>query len=158
MRVKEVKNYGRFWQVFRKLPYAGDRDELKKSLVLQYTYGRTDSLKEMSGNEYRELCAYLEDTTGLKDEMRQERSLCLKLMGEVGVDTTDWLRINNFCQDKRICGKVFGRLGVDDLRELAVKLRAIKRKGGLGKRLKAKAAVETKEVVMAVPLVVRGNA
>jgi len=53
---------------------------------------------------------------------------------------------------------VFGRLGVDDLRELAVKLRAIKRKGGLGKRLKAKAAVETKEVVMAVPLVVRGNA
>lgn len=136
MKVKEVNNYSRFWTVFGRLTYEGDREEMKKSLVMQYTYGRTDSLKEMSGSEYRELCAYLEELTGLKEKMRMNRSLCLKLMGEVGVDTGNWQRINNFCQDKRICGKVFARLNVDELKALAAKLRTIQRKGGLTKRLK----------------------
>ena len=38
----------RFYALFNKLPYQGDREEFKKQIVLQYTWNRTDSLKEMT--------------------------------------------------------------------------------------------------------------
>lgn len=64
-------------------------------------------------------------------ELRRKRSQCLKLMQKSGIDTTDWARINAFCQDPRIAGKVFAMLGLKDLEALQVKLRAIIHKGGL---------------------------
>jgi len=44
---QEVTNFARFYTLFNKLPCTGDREEFKKSIVLQYTWNRTDSLKEM---------------------------------------------------------------------------------------------------------------
>ena len=52
-------------------------------------------------------------------------------MQKLGIDTTDWTRINAFCQDPRIAGKVFARLSNEELEQLSVKLRSIRRKGGL---------------------------
>ena len=52
---QEVTNFARFYALFNKLPYQGDREEFKKQIVLQYTWNRTDSLKEMTAKEY-EVC------------------------------------------------------------------------------------------------------
>ena len=49
----------------------------------------------------------------------------------LGIDTTDWTRINAFCRDVRIAGKEFGALGPEELDALTMKLRAIERHGGL---------------------------
>ena len=49
---QEVTNFARFYTLFNKLPCTGDREEFKKSIVLQYTWNRTDSLKEMTAKEY----------------------------------------------------------------------------------------------------------
>ena len=35
--VQEVTNFARFYALFNKLAYRGDREEFKKSIVLQYT-------------------------------------------------------------------------------------------------------------------------
>lgn len=134
---QEVTNFARFYASFNRLPCAGDREDLKKSVVLQYTWNRTDSLREMTRREYDDCCTALEKMTGYKDELKKKRSVCLRLMQRIGVDTGDWARINNFCQHPRIAGKPFARITVAELDELQVKLRAIERKGGLKAEEKA---------------------
>ena len=49
----------------------------------------------------------------------------------VGIDTTDWNRVNEFCNNPRIAGKPFVQVSTAELEQLAIKLRAIQRKGGL---------------------------
>ena len=97
---QEVTNFARFYALFNKLPYQGDREEFKKQIVLQYTWNRTDSLKEMTAKEYEVCCTALEKLSGqdewrqkLREELRRKRSVCLKLMQQLGIDTTDWNRL-----------------------------------------------------------------
>lgn len=126
---QQVTNFGRFYSAFRKLIIHGEPDETKRQLVSQYTAGRTDSLKEMTRKEYNDLCAAIEGMNGMRDELKRRRSIALKLMQELGVDTTDWAQINDFCRHPRISGKAFCQLSIKELTELATKLRTIKRKG-----------------------------
>ena len=67
----------------------------------------------------------------LREELRRKRSVCLKLMQQLGIDTTDWNRVNEFCNNPRIAGKPFVQVSTAELEQLAIKLRAIQRKGGL---------------------------
>ena len=126
---QQVTNFGRFFSAFHKLTIHGEPDEARRQFVLQYTAGRTDSLKEMTVKEYTALCMAVEAMNGGRDELKARRSIVLKLMQELGVDTTDWAQINDFCRHPRITGKEFGRLCIEELMELATKLRSIKRKG-----------------------------
>lgn len=130
---QQVTNFGRFYTAVRALNPIGDRDDVKRSIVFQYTNGRTDSLREMTRAEYDRCCEDLERKTGQKDELRKERSKTLKLMQKMGVDTTDWARVNAFCLDRRIAGKEFARIGAEEHPDLRRKLRSIEGKGGLGK-------------------------
>lgn len=126
---QQVTNFGRFYSAFHKLSIHGEPDEAKRQFVLQYTAGRTDSLKEMTRKEYTDLCIAIEGMNGTRDELKRRRSIALKLMQELEVDTTDWAQINDFCRHPRISGKAFGQLSIEELMELATKLRSIKRKG-----------------------------
>ena len=78
-------------------------------------------------------------------------------MQKAGIDTTDWARINDFCQNPKIAGKVFAKLGVKDLDALQVKLRAIMNKGGL-KPAKEGIDAERQISVMTIPLTPMGQA
>ena len=127
-----VKNYRRFYAAFKKVPHYGDEEEQKEALVSTYTKGRTSHLREMTTREYTDMCKALENMCGYGDQRKRHRSICLHLMQELGVNTGDWQRINDFCSHPRICGKVFARLDIPDLEALERQLRAIKRKGGLG--------------------------
>ena len=118
------RNYGRFYCLLKKLPGAD-----KETLVSSFTNGRTVHLHEMSAKEYAVMCASLEEHTGCRVQLKKKRSLCLKLMQQAGIDTTDWQRINDFCRHPRIAGKEFARLTLEELDSLQTKLRAIMRKG-----------------------------
>ena len=128
---QEITNFGRFYAAFNLLPYKGDREEIKRSIVLQYTGNRTDSLRQMTRVEYDACCAALERASGRTDALKAKRSSCLHLMQKLGVDTADWARVNNFCQHPKIAGKPFARITIQELEVLEVKLRSIQRKGGL---------------------------
>ena len=127
---QEVINFGRFYTAVRALNPIGDRDEVKKSLVYQYTDGRTDSLREMTRTEYDRCCTDLERKAGGQDELRKERSKTLKLMQQMGVDTTDWGRVNHLCPDTRITGQEFDQIPADEHPELRRTLKRIERTGG----------------------------
>ena len=120
------RNYARFYCLLKKLPGAD-----KETLVSSFTNGRTVHLHEMNAKEYAAMCATLEKHTDWRVQLKKKRSLCLKLMQQAGIDTTDWQRINDFCRHPRIAGKVFRQLSLADLDSLQTKLRAIMRKGGL---------------------------
>lgn len=126
-----VKNYRRFYAAFNKLQHYGNDEDQKRGLIETYTKGRTSHLTEMTQREYVAMCKGLENMLGYGDQRKRRRSICLHLMQEIGVDTKDWQRINDFCQHPRISGKVFALLDIGELEDLALKLRAIKRKGGL---------------------------
>lgn len=127
------RNYARFYALLKRLPGAN-----KETLVYQYTNGRTTHLHKTTLREYDTMCNDMERVAGydermeaVRKELRRRRSVCLKLMQQAGIDTTDWQRINDFCRHPKIAGKAFARLSLSDLDTLQTKLRTIMRKGGL---------------------------
>ncbi len=128
---RQGKDYRRFYAAFNKLPHAGSPEEDKEATVESFTNGRTTHLHEMKAREYQEMCRTLEGRLGFYDVRKKKRSVCLRLMQQAGIDTTDWTRINEFCRNARIAGKEFSLLNIGELEALARKLRAISRNGGL---------------------------
>lgn len=129
-----MSKYSRFYALLNRLPVHDE--EMKERLVRQYTRGRTSSLREMTATEYGAMCDALDnslkDGWSIKREyLRKYRSAALKQMQRLGIDTTDWTRINAFCRDPRIAGREFGALTPEELEALTVKLRSIERRGGL---------------------------
>lgn len=129
----KVANYARFYALLKRMP--GNQEDLKEQLVLTYTGNRTTSLKEMKQSEYDTMCASMQDTVngGISDaefkaRIKSYRSNVLHWLQVIGVDTTDWDRVDAYCLDSRIAGKVFRKLTIPELEALVPKLKAIARK------------------------------
>ncbi len=95
-----TRNYARFYVLLGRMS-ALDKEELKVQLVRQFTDGRTESLKEMTDKEYTAMCDGMQQQIGnyksreiYREELRRKRSAVLHLLQKIGVDTTDWERVN----------------------------------------------------------------
>ena len=146
------RNYARFYALLKKMPYAD-----KATLVEQYTHGRTTHLHETTASEYRTMCDEMERVTGyderrkaLQAQLRKKRSACLRLMQQLGVNTTDWPTVDNFCLNPRVSGKRFAQLDEEELGTLQVKLRMIQKHGGL--KTRAQAQPKTSHSMIYIPL------
>ena len=124
------RNNTRFYGLLKRLPGAD-----KETLVEQFTGGRTIHLHLMAEVEYDAMCRQMEQIAGYDerrrrqyDILRKARSGVLHQMQLYGIDTTDWNRVNAFCQDRRIAGKQFRELDTEELNALNTKLRMIIRK------------------------------
>ena len=130
----QISNYHRFYASFNRLPCGGDREDMKESIVSSYTNGRTTSLREMSEAEYNAMCAALEQKVNPNaravyiQKRKRRRSSALHQLQLYGVDTTDWNKVNAFCEQPRIAGKPFRDLDCEELEALTRKMRAIIRK------------------------------
>ena len=122
-------NYSRFYVLLNRLPVHNE--QMKEEFVSAFTNGRTSSLREMTTQEYNRMCEAMEVPYNEKGILRACRSTALNAMQRLGIDTTDWARINSFCLDKRIAGTEFAALTPVELTALTVKLRGLKRRGGL---------------------------
>jgi len=132
---QEVTNFARFYDLLRQMPFGGDRDELKRQLVREGTQGRTESLREIRRREYDRLLQSMERALPRdrardirRDNLRLWRSVCLKLLQQVGVDTTSWAEVNRYCKSPKIAGTEFRNLDEAALTALAKKLRVILKK------------------------------
>lgn len=127
-------NFGEFYVLLKKLP--GATDGLKEDLVWQFTGGRTKSLREMTIQEYKEMCASMRSTDEgftpemFRAEIKRRRSAVLKRMQRLGVDTSNWAHVDNFCLSKKIAGKRFAAISIDELAGLIPKLESMLRKSG----------------------------
>lgn len=121
-------NYSRFYTLFAKLPKYGDDDDQKAQLVNEISHGRTTSLRELSYQEYNALCRLLEERMGIRENLRRRRSAVLKQMTAMGIKTSDWQVVDQFCLQPRIAGKPFRYLSLAELTALSRKLHAIDHK------------------------------
>ena len=130
----EITNFARFYTLLLRMPYVGDKEDLKRELVLQGTNGRTGSLREVSKKEYASICEAMErvapgnDRDKFVEQRRKSRSVCLRLLQKIGVDTTSWRAVNDYCKSPKIAGAEFRDLSIDDLDRLSLKLRMILKK------------------------------
>lgn len=138
-----MENYSRFYSALNRLPWSGDREELKAEVVKQFTFGRTVHVSEMTDKEYFGACDSMErmlpttESVGealkraaMVREKKKCRSMALHQIQLYGVDTTDWGKVNEFCRQGRIAGKEFRELDCEELRRLTKKMRAINSKKG----------------------------
>lgn len=132
---KKVNRFSKFYALLKGSPSAD-----KESMVLQYTDGRTTSLREMKQEEYEEMCDALEGSMAhsyrvAKEHLRSLRSSVLLRISRLGISTVDnWDGIDAFCCSPKIAGKRFAALTADELSALIPKLESMLRKGGLKQR------------------------
>ena len=130
VRTKQIlMEYSKFYAYFKLLPKTGDEEDIKNELVSSISQGRTTSLRELSRAEYDLLLVKLDQMVWEQRKMlRKQRSVVLRLMTAIGLDTSEWANIDNFCRQPRIAGKFFRFLDYQELVALERKLRAIKSK------------------------------
>ena len=119
-------NYAAFYALLKSMPGAS-----KEDLVLQWTNGRTASLKEMSEREYTLMIRQLRQQVENLEEKKKARSAVLKQFQLYGIDTTDWDAVDRFCCNARIAGKPFRYLTIAELKTLRVKMLSIRNKAEL---------------------------
>ena len=119
-------NYAAFYALLKSMPGAS-----KEDLVLQWTNGRTSSLKEMSEREYTLMIRQLRQQVENLEEKKKARSAVLKQFQLYGIDTTDWDAVDRFCASPRIAGKAFRYLTIAELKTLRVKMLSIRNKAEL---------------------------
>lgn len=119
-------NYAAFYGLLKSMPGAS-----KEDLVLQWTNGRTTSLKEMSEREYTLMIRQLRQQVENLEEKKKARSAVLKQFQLYGIDTTDWDAVDRFCCNARIAGKPFRYLTIPELKSLRVKMLSIRNKAEL---------------------------
>ena len=119
-------NYAAFYALLKSMPGAS-----KEDLVLQWTNGRTASLKEMSEREYSLMIRQLRQQVENLEEKKKARSAVLKQFQLYGIDTTDWDAVDRFCCTPRIAGKPFRYLTIPELKALRVKMLSIRNKAAL---------------------------
>ena len=125
-------DYSRFYALLHKNPGLD-----KEEIVMQFTDGRTSSLRDMSRAEFDEMCDTLQygsatERAASERELKRARSSVLLRIGRLGISTVDnWEGIDAFCLSPKIAGKRFAAMTILELRGLVPKLESILRKGGL---------------------------
>ena len=117
------KNYAIFYALLKQLPGVS-----KEELVLQWTEGRTDSLRDMEPAEYNAMIRAMKGETTDEAARKKVRSAALKQMQRYGVDTSNWDAVDRFCLSPKIAGKRFAKLTLPELRTLRVKLLSMQNK------------------------------
>lgn len=126
--------------------------------MLQFTNGRTSSLREMTRDEFNEMCDMLqfggpEEQAARERELKRARSSVLLRMGRLGINTVDnWAGIDAFCLSPKIAGKKFAAMSVAELENLVPKLESILRKGGLKALEEGKKETKTSSVVSIIQI------
>ena len=127
-------NYALFYELARQACSSGhlSTEEFKTMMVLQFTQNRTQHLHEMSLVEYNTMCtAIAKQQKGATQNqltaynLRRARGRVLGLIQRWGIDTKQYARVDEFCQQPRIAGKRFVRLTTDELNHLYRKLMAM---------------------------------
>ncbi|QUB43417.1 hypothetical protein [Porphyromonas sp. oral taxon 275] len=117
------KNYAAFYALLRQLEGI-----TKEELVIQWTNGRTDSLRAMEVNEYNAMLRAMKSETTDEAARKKARSAALKQLQRYGVDTSDWDAVDRFCSSPKIAGKKFSHLTIGELQALRRKLLSMQNK------------------------------
>lgn len=150
---KEGKTHGRFGRFFGLIKGRENMID-KDEMVLQFTDGRTTSLREMKQSEFDEMCdalaaRKLSEQNYHQEQIRKARASVLVRIGRLGINTLDnWDEVNAFLLSPKIAGKMLYDMTLGELKALVKKLEAILHNGGLKARTEEKEEVNLPKVQM----------
>lgn len=128
------RNYARFYCLLKEVMPELEQEEAKQLVAEQASRGRTDSLRELTEEEFEGVIVFLsQQLFQASAEVKKARSKALHQLQKYGVDTTSWDAVNAFTIQARIAGKPFFYLDVTELEALTRKMRAINAKRGTQK-------------------------
>lgn len=124
---QKITNFGKFYALLKQMP-GSDMEQVKESLVWQFSGMRTYSLREMKAGEYEEMIRYMKGVIERKPDERvikKLRSGILHRLQKHGINTTNWDDVNRFLLNPRIAGKMLFQMDVEEMRGLIGKLESI---------------------------------
>lgn len=125
------RDYRQFWGLLREAHPDFDPKEAKELIVESFSNGRTSSLKDLTDAEYQEVMTSLRmliERGSKTIRKKKKRSALLHQLQLYGIDTTDWQKVDEFCQDKRIAGKTFRHMSISELESAILRMRVINEK------------------------------
>ena len=136
--------YRRFFTLLRQTGCAGDLEEVRRAMVMDFSRGRTDSLRELSRLEYTELCNRIERTLPPRQriekahtERKKWETAVYGVLKSIGVNVRDAHAVRSFLSARTIGCKNLGALDEVQMRALFVQLKEIERKQGSARLNKA---------------------
>lgn len=115
-----------------------NKDE-HKAILARLTDGRTDKTNELTESEANYLAGWLngngqESLRAKAENMDRQnlkfyRSAVLKRLQKIGIDTSNWGRVNAFLGDRRIAGQPLYAMSVETMKSLIPKLEKLCEKG-----------------------------
>lgn len=124
---QQVKNFTKFYVLLKQMP--GLNEQLKESLVWQFSGLRTNSLREMTKGEYNTMIRYMQEQIEQNQDeervIKKLRSGILTRLQKHGIDTTNWNDVNRFMQQPRIAGKALYELSIPEMQNLIGKIESI---------------------------------
>lgn len=128
-------SYQRFFALLRRVGYDGDLEDVRREMVRGISDGRTDSLRDLSALEYRELCDRLERTLPSRpriDKMDTERKkwerAVYAVMSSIGVDIRNRSAVRSFLSARTIGCTNLDALDAEEMRGLFLQLKKIESK------------------------------
>jgi hypothetical protein len=114
-------------RIFHSLLHYTHMRDAKEGLLAGYN---ALSSKELTNRQLDELIGYLRDILDKQTEQkgafrRKLMHQCLKLISDIGVNTKDWNKVNEFMLNRHVCGRHLYELDTDQLIEFKKKLYAI---------------------------------
>jgi hypothetical protein len=108
--------------------YPQNKQEVKEAILAGYEVTSTKDLQEYQLFQIIDALV-TEKTKRTEDAPKPIRALrhkCLTIMSQMGIDTNNWPRVNDFMLQPRICGKLLYECTEDELKALVPKLYAVK--------------------------------
>ncbi len=106
-------------------------NDARRDLIFGYTNGRTESTKDLSQSEIDDLCDTYSDMafgTNEKEELRQKRSIVLKIATSVGIhDTENWSKFNGFMLNRSVLKKPLKSYTLEEMDALIQQFRGIEK-------------------------------
>lgn len=109
------------------LSKQGYTDEQRHDLVWKFTSCRTESTRDLSEQELRELCRFLEEFSAeMELLLRKKRATVLTIAQRCAIhDPEDWSKFNGFMKNRSICKKPLKDYTYEELNKLIQQFRKL---------------------------------
>lgn len=132
MIMAKRRNFSAFHAIMRLIPYDGDKEELKDYMVYNVTNGRTQSLREVSREEYSLLCKSIErglpydpEREARLQELRRYRDIVRGILRDIGLDVTQDNEVDGYLKSPTLAGKALRFVKLEEFEKLIKQLRMI---------------------------------
>lgn len=129
--MEKKRNYKRFWGLLKEVTGGMESREM----VFNWTSGKKEHLRDLTDEEYKNLCKYLENQLPDMAKIKRQRAKILSIATQNlgfglngNASRVDWERFNTFMKNRSVLRKTLPEYKVDELPKLVTQFELIAKK------------------------------